>query len=155
MRGGECPHSHQEAGSTPRAPVSLIRAVLFFFFLTILYIGVLLNNSFWKRNPITQKQKQSPKSKWPFYLLSTHCGYLDQQENAFCFQHTRYLSILSQHFGSAFEHLGASWATFKTGERPGIQRLRSCGASSQTCCGQREAVWNCAEANTGWTRMMG
>ena len=29
---------------------------------------------------------------------------------------------------------------FKTGERPGIQRFRSHGPSSQTCCGQREAV---------------
>ena len=112
--GGECRHSHQEADSAPRAPVSFIRTVLFFFFFFLNYfIYWYPAKEFLLEKELLRKQKQSPKPKWPFYLLFTHYGFLDQQKIFSC-SHicTRYLSILSQHSGSAFAHLGAGWATF-------------------------------------------
>lgn len=69
MGGGECPHSHQEAGSAPRAPVSFIREVLFFFFLTILYIGVLLKNSFSEKESHYSETKTKPQTQMTFLSL--------------------------------------------------------------------------------------
>ena len=69
MGGGECPHSHQEAGSAPRAPVYFIREVIFFFFLTILYIGVLLKNSFSEKESHYSETKTKPQTQMTFLSL--------------------------------------------------------------------------------------
>lgn len=136
--GGECPHSHQEADSAPRAPVSFIRTVLFFF-LTILYTGVLLKNSFWKRNYSENKNKAPNPNDLFISCSHTMVFWISRKSSP-----VPNIPDSSPYYHNTLVLPLCTWVLvgplFKTGERPGIQRRRSHGPLSQTCCGQREAV---------------
>lgn len=71
MGCGECPHSHQETGSAPRAPVSFIRAVLYFFF-KLFYILVSCSRiPFGKGIPLLRNKNKAPNPNDLFSLVHT------------------------------------------------------------------------------------
>lgn len=142
MGCGECPHSHQEAGSAPRAPVSFIRAVLYFFF-KLFYILVSCSRiPFGKGIPLLRNKNKAPNPN-DLFISCPHTMVFSISRKTSPSPVPNIPDISPYYHNTLILPL-STWVMvgplFKTGERQGIQRLRSHGPSSQTCCGQREAV---------------